>query len=146
MSDPDGIYNWQRLDERITTSGQPSEDELPEIHRLGVRHIVNLGLHNHENALADEAKSVSSLGMSYAHIPVDFQNPTEGDFAQFCATMARLRDVPVHVHCIANYRVSAFFYRYQRDVLGLDEAPARRAMEKIWKPSGVWATFIEPTR
>ena len=40
--------------------------------------------------------------------------------------MEELRDVPVHVHCIANYRVSAFFYRYRRDVLGMDDEGARR--------------------
>jgi hypothetical protein len=32
--------------------------------------------------------------------------------------MMQFMDAPMHVHCIANYRVSAFFYRYRRDVLG----------------------------
>jgi protein tyrosine phosphatase (PTP) superfamily phosphohydrolase (DUF442 family) len=50
--------------------------------------------------------------MTYIHIPVDFQKPTDGDFHQFCSVMEQLKEVPVHVHCIANYRVSAFFYRY----------------------------------
>jgi hypothetical protein len=56
--------------------------------------------------------------------------------------MARLKEVPVHVHCIANYRVSAFFYRYRRDVLGMDEDRVRADMEQIWHPEGVWATFV----
>ena len=60
--------------------------------------------------------------MTYIHIPVDFQNPTDQDFEQFCTAMDDLKDVPVHVHCIANYRVSAFFYRYRRNVLDMDEA------------------------
>jgi len=55
--------------------------------------------------------------------------------------MEQLKEVPVHIHCIANYRVSAFFYRCSRDVLGVGEATAR-AMEQIWHPEGVWATFI----
>jgi hypothetical protein len=57
---------------------------------LGIRHIINLGLHSHEKALPDEAASVSRLGMTYIHIPVDFQNPTDGDFAQFCSVIERL--------------------------------------------------------
>src|SRR5271156_4220555 len=118
MADPETIYNWRRLDDRITTSGQPTEPQLADIRALGVRHVINLGLHSHEKALPDEAASVGRLGMTYIHIPVDFQNPTDGDFAQFCSAMEQLKDVPVHVHCIANYRVSAFFYRYRRDVLG----------------------------
>jgi hypothetical protein len=44
--------------------------------------------------------------------------------------MEQLKEVPVHVHCIANYRVSAFFYRYRRDVLGVGEATARADAER----------------
>ena len=109
MPDPETIYNWRRLDARITTSGQPTQNQLADIHALSVRHIVNLGLHTHAKALPDEAASVSRLGMRYIRIPVDFQNPTDQDFEQFCSAMEALREVPVHVHCIANYRVSAFF-------------------------------------
>lgn len=142
MGDPEAIHNWRRLDERITTSGQPTEEQFGEISALGVRHIVNLGLHGHEKALPDEAQTVAGLGMDYVHIPVDFQNPTDADFDRFRETMAALADVPVHVHCIANYRVAAFLYRYRRDVLGMDESHARADMEAVWKPSGVWADFI----
>jgi uncharacterized protein (TIGR01244 family) len=143
MADPESIYNWHRLDNRITTSGQPTEEQLAEIKALGVRHVVNLGLHTHEKALPDEAASVRRLGMEYIHIPVDFQNPTEQDFQQFCAVMEQLKNVPVHVHCIANARVSAFFYRYRRDVLGMDEARARAEMKTVWQPKGVWVDFVE---
>jgi protein tyrosine phosphatase (PTP) superfamily phosphohydrolase (DUF442 family) len=114
MADPEAIYNWRRLDNRITTSGQPSETQLADIHAVGVRHIVNLGLHTHDKALPDEAASVNRLGMTYIDIPVDFQNPTDDDFDQFYTVMEQLQEVPVHVHCIANYRVSAFFYSYRR--------------------------------
>jgi protein tyrosine phosphatase (PTP) superfamily phosphohydrolase (DUF442 family) len=140
MTDPETIYNWRRLDDRITTSGQPTEPQLADIHALGVRHLDNLGLHTHEEVLPDEAASVSRLGMTHIHIPVDFQNPTDQDFSQFCSVMERLKDEPVHVHCIANYRVSAFCYR---DVLGMDETQARAEMGRIWHPEGVWAAFCE---
>src|SRR5690242_11990670 len=143
MTDPESIYNWRRLDDRITTSGQPTEAQLADIHALGVQYVVNLGLHTHEKALPDEAASVRRLGMTYIHIPVDFQNPTDQDFEQFCAAMAPLKDVPVHIHCIANYRVSAFMCRYRRDVLGMDERQARADMEAIWQPDGVWASFVD---
>jgi protein tyrosine phosphatase (PTP) superfamily phosphohydrolase (DUF442 family) len=142
MADPETIYNRRRLDGRITTSGQPTEPQLADIRTLGVRHVVNLALHTHEKALPDETASVSALGMTYTHIPVDFHNPTEQDFEQFCSVMAQLKDEPVYVHCIANYRISAFFYRYRRDVLGWDDNKARAEMEAIWHPEGVWAGFI----
>ena len=149
MSDPEGVYHWLRLDERVTTSGQPTEDELAAIAALGVTHVVNLGLHTHERALADEAGAVAALGMTYIHQPVDFQNPTAADLTAFCATMKRLKDQTIHVHCIANWRVSAFLYRYHCAVAGMDPAEARTLMVQQWDPdthdhpdAPAWARFI----
>jgi protein tyrosine phosphatase (PTP) superfamily phosphohydrolase (DUF442 family) len=76
-------------------------------------------------------------------VPETRQNPTDQDFEQFCVVLEQLKDVPVHVHCIANARVSAFFYRYRRDVLGMDEAQARAEMEVVWQPQGVWVDFVK---
>lgn len=56
------ILNWRRYNDRITTSGQPSEDELAEIQRTGVRHIINLGPHHNDGALPDERKTVTDFG------------------------------------------------------------------------------------
>ena len=142
MSDPTDIFAWLRLDDRLTTSGQPREEQLAELRSLGIQVVVNLGLHSHERALRDEAATVAKLGMEYIHIPVDFDAPTESDFARFCDAMARTGDAKVHVHCIVNARVSAFLYRYRREILGIDETQARAEMEKIWQPGGVWAAFI----
>jgi uncharacterized protein (TIGR01244 family) len=142
MSDPAAIYHWHRLDSRITTSGQPTEAQLAEIAALGVRCVINLGLHSHEKALRDEAASVAALGMVYVHIPVDFQNPTDHDFHLFCNAMEAASEGPVHVHCIANYRVSAFFYRYHRR-LGIAANRSRANLDRIWHPDPVWTAFME---
>jgi protein tyrosine phosphatase (PTP) superfamily phosphohydrolase (DUF442 family) len=142
MPDPTDIFMWRRLDSRITTSGQPNEQQLAAIKALGVTHVVNLGLHTHEKALLDEAASVSALGMVYIHIPVEFDNPTEENFDRFCSAMRNLEGETVHVHCIANLRVSAFFYRYHREQLGLSEQEARATTESVWRPGSIWADFI----
>ncbi|MEO9970521.1 MAG: protein tyrosine phosphatase family protein [Hyphomonadaceae bacterium] len=145
MSDPEHIYHWRRVDARLTTSGQPSETELAQLKQMGVTYIVNLGLHEHERALGDEATSVTDLGMEYTHIPVAFDAPTTADFDRFCEVMGRTGEAMVHVHCIANLRVTAFLYRYWRDVLGTVEEDARALMDSVWRPGGVWATFIGDT-
>ncbi len=142
MSDPIGIYNWRRLDARITTSGQPSETHLVELKALGIGHFINLGLHTHEKALPDEAGLLAALGLTYIHIPVEFDHPTEEDFATFCDAMTKVAAHPVHVHCIANFRVTAFLYRWQRDVCGIESAQARALMDSVWQPGGVWADFV----
>ena len=142
MADPEHIYHWLRLDARLTTSGQPSETELAEIAALGVGHIVNLALHSSPRALPDEAGTVQRLGLRYTNIPVDFAAPSPADFAAFSAVMAQAGDAPLHVHCAANYRVSAFIYRYRRDVLGMDEAAARDDLLRVWQPDATWAAFL----
>ncbi len=145
ITDPEHIYNWHRFDSRLTSSGQPSEEDLAAIRALGVAHVVNLGLHDHEKALPDEAASVAALGMDYIHIPVLFDAPTEADYARFAEAMASFAGETVHVHCIANMRVSAFLYRWRRETLGVPEAEARAAMDRIWRPGGVWAELIGDT-
>ena len=142
MQDPINIYSWRRVDARLTTSGQPTEAQLMEIQKLGVTHVINLGLHDHEYALPNEAASVSNLGMAYIHIPVAFDNPTTRDFEQFCEALSEVGPSRVHVHCIANLRVTAFLYKYWRDVQGLRDVDARKPMDTVWRPGGVWAKFI----
>ncbi len=134
------IYHWWQLDSRVTTSGQPTEVEMAALAAAGVRHVINLAPHTHARALPDEAGCVTGLGMRYTNIPVDFQNPTEADFAAFCTAM-RGTD-RVHVHCAANYRVAAFLCRYRRDVQHVDAGVARTDMETVWQPDAVWERFL----
>jgi hypothetical protein len=56
--------------------------------------------------------------------------------------MDRLEGRTVHVHCIANWRVSAFLYRWRIDRLGWDKARARPDLDAIWTPEGPWAALV----
>ena len=144
MTEPT-ILNWRRLSPVLTSSGQPSEAQLGEIAALGISEVINLGPHAHVQALPDEAAIVAALGMRYTYIPVDFAAPTEGDYAAFASAMAQAEAAgrTVHVHCIVNARVSAFFYRYRRDAIGAEAA--RAELNSVWEPAGVWASFIGDT-
>lgn len=142
MSDPDDIYNWRRVDARITSSGTLRDPDVSRLKDLGVTHVINLALASHPKALKNEAEKMAAQGLTYVHIPVDFDNPTQSDFEQFCAAMAQSREDTLHIHCMANFRVSAFLYRYDREVRGFGDMQARALMDTVWKPGGVWAQFI----
>jgi len=142
MQELTNIINWRRLNDRVTLSGQPSEEQLAEISKLGVSHIINLGPHHNKGALEDEAKSVAALGMTYVYIPVEFESPTDEDFDKFCKALDELKNKTIHVHCIYNARVTAFFYRYAKSGKGGDETKAFDMMEGIWRPGNDWAEFI----
>ncbi len=136
------IINWRQLNDKITLSGQPTEEQLKEIKDLGVTHIINLGPHHNKGALEDEAASVVALGMTYIYIPVEFDNPTDADYEEFCTALENLKDTQIHVHCIYNARVTAFFYRYAKSGKGGSQADAFSMMEGIWRPGNDWAQFI----
>jgi uncharacterized protein (TIGR01244 family) len=140
--DPAHIANWLRIDAGLTTSGRLTPPDVPALAGIGVRTVINLALDTHEHALAGEAERMAAAGMAYVHIPVAFDAPTEADFARFCVAMRDAGAGPVHVHCIMNMRVSAFVYRWRRDVLGVDGAIARADLERIWQPGGAWAALI----
>lgn len=139
---PDAIYNYRLFGGQFHTSGQPTEKQLAAIREAGFRRIINLAPAAVENALPDEAGTLAALDVDYVHIPVDWKDPTDSDFEKFVAAYDLDGDERVWVHCAANMRVSAFIYRYRRDILKEDEAAARAEMNGIWEPFGVWRTFL----
>lgn len=147
--DPDHIAAWQRLDARTTTSGRLKAEDVAALADLGVRHVINLALGDSPGALADEAALLAERGLRYTHIPVPFDAPQDAHYQAFRAAYEADGE-PVHVHCIMNYRVSAFFYRLNCE-RGMPEGEARAVMERQWQPATdgqaaapTWASFIAP--
>jgi len=140
--DDSGIYNFRRLSPTLTTSGQPTEEQFEQIAEAGVETVINLAMPDRPHALPNEADVLAGLGVHYVPIPVDFAAPRESDYQRFAEEMDALGDAPLHVHCIANYRVAAFLYRYRRERLGWTEEKARPDLDAVWQPEGVWADFI----
>jgi uncharacterized protein (TIGR01244 family) len=148
MNDPEDITAWQRIDARTTTSGKLVAEDVIRLAALGVQHVINLAMDDHADALAQEAELMAAAGLRYTHIPVPFDAPKVRHFEAFVTANAADDDL-VHVHCIANMRVSAFLYRYHRDVAGMPESEARALMEQQWSPDtgdhptlAPWARFI----
>ncbi len=147
MSDPTGIRGWQRLSPRITTSGRIEDGDLPRLAEIGTCHVINLALADHPEALADEAEKLAHEGIDYTHIPVPFDAPGEEHYRAFVDALTG-GETPVHVHCIMNWRVSAFLCRYNIEN-GMDASQARGQMEQIWSPdendhkdAPTWAAFV----
>lgn len=130
--DPDDIRNWRRRDDRTTTSGRLEPDDPARLAAIGVRHVINLALDDHPEALANERALLSEQGIAYTHIPVPFDAPTRDHLAAMRDAM-EAGDDPVHVHCIMNYRVTAFFYLMDLEN-GMPEAEARDRMASVWDP------------
>jgi len=145
--DPEDIRNWRRRADGITTSGKLEPGDPARLAAIGVRHVVNLALDSHPEALADEAALLDALGIAYTHIPVPFDAPTPDHVAALAGALAA-HPGPAHVHCIMNWRVTAFFYLIDR-AAGVPEPKARARMAMVWNPieddsaPDVWRVLVK---
>jgi protein tyrosine phosphatase (PTP) superfamily phosphohydrolase (DUF442 family) len=137
------IYNFRLLDERLGTSGQPTEEQFRTIRQAGFDVIINLALPTSDNAIPNEGSIVTGLGMCYVHVPVNFQAPSPEDFRVFTQMMDAFAERNVFVHCAANMRVSAFVFLYRVLLKGVEASRAEQDLRAIWAPDEVWSQFME---
>jgi uncharacterized protein (TIGR01244 family) len=132
VSDPEDIRNFLRLSDRITTSGRLKPEDPERLAAMGARRVIYLAMADHPEAIPDADAAMARAGLDYTHIPVPWGAPEECHYRAFVEAL-EAGDTPVHVHCIMNWRVSAFLYRWHCDQ-GMDETEAREQMERIWSP------------
>lgn len=137
------ILNYVKINELISTSGQPKIEELELIANEGFEVVINLAVPTTSNALENEDKIVSSLNMSYIHIPVDFENPKISDLKQFLNILQALGANKVWIHCAKNYRVSAFMYVYHKYILHTPFEEIDLSIFDKWQPSLIWQELMK---
>lgn len=139
------IRNFLPLSENLFTGGMPKAEQLRDAAQQGVQVVINLALHDIPNALPEEEKLVSSLGMTYINIPVLWNHPTRENLNEFLEAVDAHSEEKVLVHCEANYRATAFpaLYRILRQ--GWKREDALEVMHQIWNEEKypVWKNFIE---
>lgn len=137
------ILNYVKINELISTSGQPKIEELELIANEGFEVVINLAMPTTSNALENEDKIVSSLNMSYIHIPVDFENPKISDLKLFLNILQALGANKVWIHCAKNYRVSAFMYVYHKYILHTPFEEIDLSIFDKWQPSLIWQELMK---
>ena len=141
----EAIYNYLKVNDQLTTGGQPTEEQLRAAAAEGFDTVINLATFSPGHSLEDEAGLVQSLGLAYVHIPVEWQNPQASDFEAFDQAMQQAEPGKVLLHCAANFRATAFYSLYALKHLGWTEAQAEAFRAQIWVGSHypVWEQFIE---
>jgi len=139
------IYNFMALSETLFTSGMPTADQMRSAAAEGIHTVINLAPHDVPHALSNEAELVTSLGMQYIHIPVNWSTPTRDGLDKFLDTMDDRKDEKILVHCEANFRASAFVSMYRILREGWEPGEAFEVMHKIWDEDAfpIWKMFIE---
>ncbi len=138
------IRNYRKVNDQIITSGQPTEEQLKAVAVDGFEAVINLATIDPRYSLPDEAGTVRALGMSYHHIPVEWENPKESDFEEFEQVMKQLPAQKILIHCAANFRVTAFYSLYAMKNLGWSETQADAFRASVWAGSSypIWEQFI----
>lgn len=141
-------YNFRRVSDDLTTSGVVGANRLLGLEPEGYEVVVNLLPDDSEYAVPDERGIVESQGVEYVYIPVTFDRPRYADFEQFCTALENASGKKIHVHCAANYRVSAFYALYAMKHGLWDEAQAQAFIEDLWRPedSRGWPEFMAEVR
>ena len=137
------IYNYYKVPNLFETSGQPNKQQLKLLAKKGYKVIINLAAKSFfDGVIINEAEILNVLNIKYIHIPVKFNNPTDLDFQKFVSYVQKYKNKKLWVHCIANMRVSAFTYRYRKDILKLKHDNIIGDMKAIWIPNKTWNTFL----
>ena len=138
------VFNYYQVPGLFETSGQPNNKQLISIANGGYEVVINLAPNTTiEGRVINEKDILKSNNITYIHIPVDFNNPLDEDFNKFVAALEENKHKKIWVHCAANMRVSAFVFKYRRDVLGLSQKNIEQDLKAIWIPNKTWSFFLE---
>ncbi len=138
-------YNFRQISDKLTTSGVVGAGRLKGLADEGYTAVINLLPDSSEYAVPDEQAIVEGQGVEYIYIPVNFAEPTEPDFECFCQALDDRPDSKLHIHCAANYRVSAFYARYAVSRGLWSKAEAQTLIEGLWDPQAYagWPEFMD---
>lgn len=139
----ENILNYIKINDNISTSGQPKEEEFSLLLENEFDIVINLALYNSLNALENEDKIVTSLGMKYFHIPVSFENPSIEDLQIFLNLLNAMEGKKIFIHCAKNYRVSAFMYVYHKYILKTPFENIDLSIFEQWNPEPIWQELMK---
>lgn len=127
----------------IWTSGQPDLVQLASLAAEGIQCVINLGVLDSPYAHPEERQVVESAGMDYVHIPVLFNHPKQADYLKFEAELQRRAGQRLLIHCVRNFRVSAFLTLYRVRHQGWSREKALDALTTFWRPEPAWSELLE---
>ena len=129
------ILNFHGMTDNIAIGGQPTVSQLAQVAEAGYSVVVNLAMHDSDNAIPEEGSVTASLGMSYVHLPVPSDVPTATHVRKFFNVMDAFDGEKVFVHCVVSGRVSAFMNRYMMLRKGASAEQATSPLLQRWLPA-----------
>ncbi len=122
----DELPHFVQVDEGYSRGGQPTEEGVRKLARMGVKTIINL--RHRTNGMQWEQHLCEELGMRWVNIPMYyFWRPSDRQVKEFLALVNDPANRPVFVHC-----------RKGRNRAGIMTAMYRMARHR-WSPQDAYA-------
>ena len=134
--------NYVSYGSSFASAGQPTAEQLKALADDGFERIIYIAFSDQDRSLPHEDRLVRQLGMTYLHIPVDFQTPLVSEYELFAAAMKQAPEAKTLLHCQVNFRATAFSLLYRVIELGVPLKEAKAAMNAIWTPNAAWTEFL----
>lgn len=116
------IKNFGKVNDNYYRGSQPTEEEVAQLKRLGIRTVIDL----RKDKVPEEAAWVKQAGMQYFNIPLKASvAATEEQTSQFLSLVNNSANWPVYIHCKGGrHRTGALtaIYRITRDGWTADRA------------------------
>lgn len=141
----DDIVNYREYSSMLSSSGQPSGEQLQYLRDAGFERVVFLAFSDHQGSVPNEDRIVKDLGMDYVHIPVNWDAPSKSDFYAFAAVIQREPEKKTVVHCQVNFRASTFSFLYRVLYEGVPMGEAKEDLNTVWVPDDTWRNLVFDT-
>jgi protein tyrosine phosphatase (PTP) superfamily phosphohydrolase (DUF442 family) len=136
------LTNYRAYSPMLSSSGQPSAEQLEAVRDAGFERVVFLALTDSEGSIANEDSIVKGLGMEFVHIPVIWDSPSPDDVALFTALMSGAPRKKALVHCQVNFRASTFSFLYRVLHADVPVGEAKDDLNSVWVPDDQWKQLI----
>lgn len=96
-------YNYSQIDNYVSRSAQPSQNDFLWLKQQGVTDVINFRTMTVAGIDFDEKSTVEGLGMKYHNIPTRTRHPQKEQVNIFLETVNNIinNNGKVHIHCMA---------------------------------------------
>ena len=143
MSKIENIDYFKKNDEKISTSEQPTENEIKLIAEDGFEVLINARPQSEMDEIFDEKKLAENLGMKYFLIETELGNPSMDELTKFLELMTKFEGKKIFLHCHKNKRASGLLAVYRVVKLGWEKDNAIKKVKEIWEMEPDLQNFID---
>jgi len=143
MNQIEKIERFQRINDKLSTSGQPTKNEIKIIAEEGFEVLINTRPKSEMDELFNEREIVENFGMKYFQIETDLLKPNMDELVKFLELMTEFNDKKVFLHCRANKRASGLLAIYRIAKLNWKKEEALDKVGEVWELDKDLLKFID---